>query len=252
MSVLLLDLGNSRLKLAALDSPREPLALVHGDRGFDSALRAALRDWPAARQALLASVAPPALTDTVCAALVAAGIAVTRAAVAPRAELRLCYAEPARFGVDRWLALLAARRLHPTEAVLLAGCGTALTLDLVDGEGLHRGGMIAPSPVLMLEALRSRAPHLPPATPADHGFACDSAAAMASGVLGAAAGLLRHALRRAASELGLAPRLLLTGGGAPMLVPAMDADAGAPASYHPWLVLDGLAILARNGAIGSG
>src|SRR5690606_29009768 len=114
-----------------------------------------------------------------------------------RDDLRLCYADPARFGVDRWLALLGARRACPAAPLLLAACGTALTLDLVDHDGQHRGGMIAPSPALMLEALRRRAPHLPETAPADHGFACDSAPAMASGTLLAAAGLVREAVARA-------------------------------------------------------
>lgn len=253
MSLLLLDLGNSRLKLAALDgAAQEPLALPHADAGFAQALAAALQRWPQARTALLASVAPPALAADVVAVLARAGVATTQVAVAARPELSLCYPEPARFGVDRWLALLAARRLYPDAPLLLAACGTALTLDLVDADGGHQGGMIAPAPALMLEALQRRAPHLPQTLPADHGFACDSAPAMASGALLAAAGLLREARRRAAALLGRPPALLLTGGGAPELLPLLDADAAAPASYHPWLVLDGLAILARDGAAGPG
>ena len=248
MSMLLLDLGNSRLKIAGLDDQREPVALPHGGPGFGRALADALRRWPSTRQALLASVAPAPLTAEVLAGMAAAGIVATQVAVAPRPELRVCYAQPARFGVDRWLALLAARQARPREAVLVAACGTALTVDLVDASGMHQGGMIAPSPALMLEALRTRAPHLPDTAPADHGFACDSAAAMASGCAGAAAALLRAARERAAALLGQPPALLLTGGGAPALLPLLDHGDGAPASYHPWLVLDGLAVLARDGA----
>lgn len=248
MSTLLLDLGNSRLKLAALDGPLSaPLALPHGVPGFEDALPAALARWPAARRALLASVAAPALTGRVLAALAAAGIAATSVTVAARADLRICYDDPGRFGVDRWLSLLAARHLHPAAPLLVAGCGTALTVDLVDADGVHCGGMIAPSPTLMLEALRARAPHLPDSVPADHGFACDSATAMASGALAAGAGMLRDALGRARAQLGNWPRLLLTGGGAQALLPLL-ADAPVPASYHARLVLEGLALLARDEA----
>ena len=50
----------------------------------------------------------------------------------------------------------------PVSAWHLAGCfraicavsvGTALTIDVVDCDGLHRGGLIAPGPTLMLQSL---------------------------------------------------------------------------------------------------
>ena len=53
------------------------------------------------------------------------------------------YAEPSRLGVDRWLALLAARQLCPGNLVVV-DAGTAITLDLLSGDGRHLGGYILP------------------------------------------------------------------------------------------------------------
>src|SRR6185437_6889323 len=64
------------------------------------------------------------------------------------------YREPERLGIDRFLAMAAARAAADNAGVIVVGCGTALTLDLVDPAGSQREGLIAPSPDLMMSALR--------------------------------------------------------------------------------------------------
>jgi len=66
--------------------------------------------------------------------------------------LRNSYQQPARMGVDRWLAMLAAwQRLQGRACVVDAG--SALTCDLVSAQGQHEGGYIIPGPTLMERAL---------------------------------------------------------------------------------------------------
>jgi type III pantothenate kinase len=65
------------------------------------------------------------------------------------------YAEPSRLGVDRWLAIVAARRLTPN-AFVVADLGTAVTLDFVDAAGQHLGGYIVPGLQSMVDALFRR------------------------------------------------------------------------------------------------
>ncbi|MBE9532705.1 MAG: type III pantothenate kinase, partial [Proteobacteria bacterium] len=55
-------------------------------------------------------------------------------------------------GIDRWLALIAARQ-HARQATCIIDCGTAITIDIVTKYGLHQGGMILPGLSLMREAL---------------------------------------------------------------------------------------------------
>jgi len=66
--------------------------------------------------------------------------------------LQLSYAEPERLGVDRWLAMLAGRRLTPRSQVIV-DAGSALTLDWVSADGTHRGGYILPGYQLMRQVL---------------------------------------------------------------------------------------------------
>jgi type III pantothenate kinase len=144
--------------------------------------------------------------------------------------------------VDRFLALLAAHA-RGTRSWLVVGVGTALTVDLLDRDGLHRGGRIAPSPRIMREALHAAAAHLPQQGGNYEEFAADTAAALASGCEGAAVGLIERSLREGAILLGETPALLLHGGGADALLPHLPE-----ASHAPSLVLEGLGLWSQAGA----
>lgn len=236
MTHWLFDLGNTRLKIAPLAAGGEPgevVAIAHGDGDFAAAIEAALPRG--GDTAYLASVASAQATATLQEAL-SQRFARTVAArtAAEFAGLRIAYANPDKLGVDRFLALLAAHARGG--AWLVAGVGTALTIDLLDAEGAHRGGRIAPSPALMRAALHQRARQLPEVGGDYAEFADDTEAALASGCEGAAAALIERSLAKAAEALGAPPGLLLHGGGADALAAHLPQ---AQIASH--LVLRGLA-----------
>ncbi|HEY2345396.1 MAG TPA: type III pantothenate kinase [Xanthomonadaceae bacterium] len=239
----LFDLGNTRLKWTradALASRGEPVAVHSGALDAD-ALDAAFAGVRAGDRAWLASVATPAATAMVEAALALRGALLERAVTRPAlAGVRIAYAEPARLGVDRFLALLAAHARAP-QAWLIASVGTALTIDLLAADGSHHGGLIAPSPTLMREALAQRAPHLPRDGGDIVDFAADTTDALASGTILSARALVERSLRAARRKLGATPALLVAGGGADGLLDGWRVRA----SRAPDLVLEGLAVYAR-------
>ena len=243
MSRWLFDLGNTRLKCAPLHddgSLGEVVALAHEPDTFAQQLQRLLPEN--ADSACLASVASPALTAVVVEVLTRRFRRISLARSSARlAGMRIAYTEPARLGVDRFLALLAAHG-RGTGPWLIAGVGTALTLDLLDRDGSHRGGRIGPSPGLMRQALHQAAAQLPPEGGDYREFASDTADALASGCEGAALGLIDRSVIQATQILGQAPTLLLHGGGADMLAPHFPAALRAPA-----LVLEGLALWSRVG-----
>lgn len=230
----LFDLGNTRLKFAPLRADGGPgaisvLAYADGAAMDDAAL-------PEGGIAWLASVAGGAVTDALESALSRRFDQVRRARTRSRlGAVRIAYAEPARLGVDRFLAMLGAHAQAPA-ATLVIGVGTALTIDLMAADGRHLGGRIAPSPALMREALHARARQLPAAGGAFVEFAADTDDALASGCEGAALALVERSATRAAEALGARPALLLHGGGAPSLCPHLPE-----AVLRPALVLEGLA-----------
>lgn len=242
MSAWLFDLGNTRLKCAPLradGSIGDAIALPHREEDVAAAMAQHL---PARIDvAYLASVAQPTLRVAVLDALASRCGRISVARTQPRFdELRIAYADPRKLGVDRFLALLAAHAGAGTP-VLVCGVGTALTLDLVDADGRHVGGRIAPSPTLMREALHGRAAHLPVQGGRYDVFAQDTEDALESGCLGSAVALVEQTLRDAAARLPVPPALLLHGGGADALAPHLPA-----ARLRPSLVLEGLAIWAAG------
>ncbi len=64
------------------------------------------------------------------------------------------YDDPAKLGVDRWLAVVAAYNLCHTSCVVIS-CGTALTVDLVNQQGRHLGGYIVPGWRVAMNALNT-------------------------------------------------------------------------------------------------
>jgi type III pantothenate kinase len=240
MNAWLFDLGNTRLKCAPLRAdgrPGEAVALPHREEDVAAALAQALPER--IDVAYLASVASPGLRLAVLEALTArcARIAIARTQ-SRLGEVRIAYADPRKLGVDRFLALLGTHA-RGEGAALVCGVGTALTVDLIDADGRHLGGRIAPSPTLMREALHARASQLPETGGVYVDFAADTEDALASGCDGAALALIERSLDAARQRLGEAPRLLLHGGGGEALRPHLAGAVLAPA-----LVLDGLAIWA--------
>jgi len=64
------------------------------------------------------------------------------------------YSDPDRLGVDRWMAIVAARHLS-NKACLVLDLGTAVTADFVAADGEHKGGFICPGLPLLRSQLRS-------------------------------------------------------------------------------------------------
>ncbi|KRA46462.1 type III pantothenate kinase [Pseudoxanthomonas sp. Root630] len=246
MTQWVFDVGNSRLKAAPLRAdgrPGDVVAVAHDEDDIAAALDAALPLAPMRSAcAALASVASPARTAAVVDWLTTRFGTVSIARTQPAlAGVRIAYADPARLGVDRFLALLAAHA-RGAQAWLVVGVGTAVTVDLLDARGLHHGGRIAPSPTLMRAALQQAAAQLPAQGGGYTEFATDTPDALASGCEGAALGLIERSLAQATVLLGAPPTLLLHGGGADALRPRLPDAVHASA-----LVLEGLACWARAG-----
>jgi len=155
--------------------------------------------------------------------------------------------EPAysSLGCDRWMAMQWAWQ-ESRDGCCVVDCGTAVTVDLVDRNGRHRGGWIMAGLAALRAGLLERAPRLPrqlgPAgdpTRARRG----SAEAVAAGTLLQLIGAIDRAVAVASRELGQHPTVWLTGGDAK----AVAGHLSAAARLDPWLVLRGVAMAAQRG-----
>lgn len=149
------------------------------------------------------------------------------------------YRDPAQLGVDRWLALLAARERSRAPAVVVS-CGTALTVDLLAGDGRHLGGYIGPGLTTMRTALGQRTQAPTVGAPAEGAIASlapgrDTRAAVDAALPAMMLGPVERALAYLPDES--LPVVWLTGGDAPVLTGWLDG-----AQEVPDLVFEGLAL----------
>lgn len=155
--------------------------------------------------------------------------------------VRNAYVEPQRLGVDRFLAMVAAYADGRAPCVL-AGVGTALTLDALASDGRHLGGLIAPGPQLMRQSLLDATAQVRLDRPGEILELADNTAdAVVSGCFQAAAALIERFATRMAARLDGAPTLILGGGDAATLMPLLSL----PARLSQDSVLRGLAVWAN-------
>ncbi|MGD9841651.1 MAG: type III pantothenate kinase [Steroidobacteraceae bacterium] len=155
--------------------------------------------------------------------------------------LRNAYPQPLHLGTDRWLAMLAAYAMSAS-AVLVVSVGTAMTLDAVNMQGQHLGGLIVPGPELMTSSLLSHTSDIAARAAqtavldlsAASYFADNTRGCVQLGSLRATCGLIDAAYQHL-HQLGEV-QLLLTGGGATVLQSQLTADV----QVIPDLVLRGL------------
>jgi type III pantothenate kinase len=262
VSVLLVDIGNTRIKWARLRGEAPGRQRAAGHAGWSSAQY---------RRALFAGAARVT-------AVVAVSVASTRVEQRFMAAVRAATGRPPQFirtsrraggvtngyraawrlGADRWVALIGAHAAHrPPRATCVVDVGTALTIDLVDARGVHAGGAIVPGPRLMVAsllagtsgighragpaALRQRAGRKPRSL-----FATGTRQGLEAGARHAVAAAIDRAAVLAQQRVGArAPlELVLTGGAAP----AVASLVTTPHRVMPDLVLRGLAVLCRLGA----
>ena len=59
-------------------------------------------------------------------------------------NLQISYVDSSSLGSDRFFAMLGAMDHFPNKALLIIDIGSAMTFDVIDGSGLHQGGLIMP------------------------------------------------------------------------------------------------------------
>ena len=156
MTNLWLDLGNTRLKYwltdddghvldhAAEQHLQSPAELL---KGLTFRLERLDPDFIG-----VSSVLGQAVNNDVAASLERLNKPLAFAQVNAKHALMSSNYNQAQLGVDRWLQMLGAVDKHQKQCVI--GCGTALTIDLIE-YGHHLGGYIFPSIYLQRESLFS-------------------------------------------------------------------------------------------------
>src|ERR1700731_82059 len=233
VNVLLIDIGNTRIKWARFDGQRlgRQRAAVHSGWGGEDYARRVIGSGRRLDRILVASVAGARVDRSL--------VLAARRARAPAPEFVVSqrraggvtsgYLEPWRLGVDRFVAAVGAHHLAKGRAVIVVGVGTAMTIDLVDGKGRHRGGAIIPAPTLMVDTLLKNTDGIRRRAQGGGGggnslFGRSTRTALVQGSRYAAAALIDRAVGEARALVrGRSPLVVLTGGGSPSVQPLVQS-----------------------------
>ena len=147
------------------------------------------------------------------------------------AGLRCAYENTSKFGIDRWLQMLAVVN-NPEQKYCVISCGTALTIDLTDGLQ-HLGGYILPNLYLQRDSLiqNTKGIKIPDAIFDELSPGRNTIDAVHHGILLSLVSTIEKVLEKYPSQL------ILTGGDAPLF--AKYLTAYQPVIEHD-LLLKGL------------
>ena len=159
------------------------------------------------------------------------------------------YENPRTLGIDRWAAIIAARKLA-AEAVLVIDMGTAVTIDYVSHNGIYKGGVIFPGICTMLRALNYSTGQIESVeysqSKAMVNFENDNTRhAVENGVLLCVYSAIESAVEHFQTSKQGSYKIYLTGGDADKILSRMKFKA----TYMPELVLIGLLIISGESLI---
>jgi type III pantothenate kinase len=251
--LLLVDAGNTRVKWALL-APGEaaPLgAWAASGASVHAGLAELEQAWrgQGIAHALVSNVAGATMRGALERALTQAAPTVTLEwfGSAPQCGgITNRYRQPTQLGCDRFAAAIGAHALWPGQALVVATCGTATTVDAITADGIFLGGMILPGLGLMAAALAKNTAQLPQLSQVARGagritaFADNTDDAIVSGCIAAQTGAIEHAV--AAHGGHGAVKCILSGGAAEWIAPHL----AVPCTRADNLVLTGLQVVMRQ------
>ena len=247
MTALVVDLGNTLWKMA-LARDAKLTSLVSGAYSDNGSLRRAVQGAAEGRvdAVWLASVVDPDTTRRVMSTLQDGLQMPARQVLAtdPMPDLISGYLKPEQLGIDRLLAMVAARALTQ-QPLCVIDAGTAITIDFVDGTGQHRGGFILPGRRMFRECLLANT-----SIPRDPQI--DEQAVLGRDTATAVALAGRYAASGIVERFVSGPHALFPGAEVHSYVGGGDADylldlLPRPCTKLDDLVLRGLAVMAASG-----
>ncbi len=147
--------------------------------------------------------------------------------------------EPEKVGTDRVVSAAAAYAVTE-DAVVVADFGTAVTIDLVDKNGVFLGGVICPGFEISAKTLQENTAQLPIAkiTKPEAPYGRNTAEAINCGLYYSAVGTLEEVIRRYAEKIGKWPQTVITGSAAKTI----KDDCDFIDTFVPNLVVRGIVV----------
>jgi type III pantothenate kinase len=249
MNEIALDIGNSNIVIALfLDNKEQFIETVAGQEmeKLSGILKSAWEKIPIAKSSkekkrdgvIVVSSVKPAWTEEI--AKIAKENFDEKIRVIGKdvpLPMSLWVDEPDKVGTDRVVSAAAAYDVIG-DALVVADFGTAVTIDLVDQNGIFLGGVICPGFEISAKALRDYTAQLPniKVTKPKSPYGKNTVDAINCGLYYSIIGALQELTRRYADELGRWPQTIITGSGAKTIF----TDCDFVDDYVPNLVVKGV------------
>lgn len=255
---VVVDVGNSRIKWGRVADGRVAEAAAFGhDEPVAWKRQAELWGLHDASRWVLAGVVP-VVVERFCHWLAARGESACILTndrfdpdLTPGSGFRTGVREPGRVGIDRLLTAFAAwRRAGGGTSAVALNVGTAMTLDFVERDGLHRGGAILPGPRLMARSLSQHTAKLPevdirPRVPTE-AWGEDTEGAIELGIANAVLGVADQMVWDWAAARPTPPAVFVTGGDGGYFDGYVFTADVAGVTLDPHLTLDGIRLAAEE------
>lgn len=152
-----------------------------------------------------------------------------------------CYSNAQKLGIDRWLAMIAGWNISKGE-VCIIDCGSAVTVDVINSEGLHQGGMISPGLALSGRALNDHTHALSLEQRENFPMLADNTTdAINSGCYHQFIGGIRHVVGKMQQQFGSDMKYIITGGDAELVLSDSNMSTlELDIRHEPDLILQGL------------
>ena len=153
----------------------------------------------------------------------------------------ILYDNPNEVGADRIVNAIAAYNQYKTSLIII-DFGTATTFDIISKRGEYLGGAISPGVMISAEALFQRASKLPRVEifkAPGKVIGKDTIESIKSGIIHGNAAMVDGMVERITKEMNTTPKVLATGGLAPLIAGASKTIEKTEQS----LTLDGLKII---------
>jgi type III pantothenate kinase len=253
--LLAIDIGNTNLALGLFPLSPSGMGALHADWRLETRpgrtgdeyaallgelFRLANLELGVVRAVAVSSVVPPVLfpIEQLC----RKHLQVEPLVIGPgtKTGMPILYENPREVGADRIVNAVAAHKRWPGGAIVV-DFGTATTFDVVTARGEYAGGVIAPGLTVSADALFSATAKLPRVELVRPKAAVgrNTVASIQAGLVFGYAGLVDAIVERIKAEVDFAPRVVGTGG----LAPLIAKEARTIDECDDMLTLQGIALV---------
>jgi len=162
------------------------------------------------------------------------------------------YSEPRKLGADRLVAMIAAYHLETSQVSIVVDAGTATTIDAVDAQGQHLGGLILPGLDLCSQSLLEKTEMLATFNESKRKdepniFSTNTKQAIASGSLFGLVGAIKNICLVMEKEIRknnstMVIKKIICGGSASKLLPYLPKEF----KHHDNLLMQGLKVISEQ------